>query len=342
MDLDVKSFIDDIVKDFGKQTLSLMNTVVEAIPTGSLALDISTGVGGIPKGRFTEIYGSDGTGKTTLAISISGNVIGLGGRVLFIDTENTLDFRLVSAMIPESNENNFIVLNPITLDDAFKAMLSGIESGLFDLVIMDSLPALPSEEELEKGMDRQTMMILPRKAGQFLRLSAVKVRVGKVAVILVNQVRANTKSAYGGFMTPGGHAVKHFNSIELSLTRGKAIEDSNGNQIGAYTNFNIRKNKVGNPFRAAQFPLIYGKGVDVERDIIEFADLIGIMNKRGSYVYYGDTNLGQGLMNASRTLEENKELKNEIINKCYEAVLGISNAVEPSEQEDKEEQPLTN
>jgi len=323
----LQNFLDNVKDSFGDESLATISGNVQALSTGSLSLDISTGIGGIPRGRFTELYGSEGTGKTTLALSISKSVVVGGGKVLYVDTENTLDYGLVREIIPESTDSNFIISNPLTLDSAFKIMLSGIESGLFELVVMDSLPALPSEEEVEKGLDRDTMMVLPRKAGQFLRLSAVKVRNNNTTVLIVNQVRDNTTSYFGGFKTPGGHALKHFNTLEIALNKGKAIEDddSQGNKqrIGTYTQFTIKKNKVGIPFRSAELPIIYGKGVDYYRDVIEFSALLGVTRKKGSYIYYGDVNIGQGMKRATEKLRTDPELLKAIETDCYDRVSGV-------------------
>lgn len=319
--MEIKDFIGELKKGFGDQVITLESSKISVISTGSLSLDISTGIGGIPKGRFTELYGSEGTGKSTVAICTSGQVILSGGRVLYIDNESTLDYGLVRAIIPNANESNFVVANPTTLEDSLRIALSGIDSGLFDLIVFDSIPALPSEEEVEKGLEKDSMMILPRKVQQLLKLTASKVRTQNVAVLLINQVRDNTNSYFGGFRTPGGHALKHFNTVEIALTRGKAIENKDKERVGGYTKFVIKKNKLAVPFRSAEFPLLYGAGIDYLRDVLEFASLLGIIKKRGSYLYYNDENIGQGMENASEVLRENPEMLETIVNTCYEKVI---------------------
>lgn len=316
---DIDKFLDGLAEKYGDEYVQLHNKEVEVISTGSFSLDVCTGVGGIPRGRFSCIEGPKSVGKTTICLNISKSVIDDGGRVLFVDAENTLTFNYVRSIIPSADESNFVIVNPPSLNKAMDTVISGIESGLFDVVFFDSLPALPSEEELEKGMDKDVMMVLPRLTNKFLKLSAHKVRSNRTAVVIINQVRADTKSFVGGYTNPGGEALNHFLSLLISLRAGKAIEDGD-ERIGVYANYTVKKNKMGVPFKSHQFPMIYGKGIDHTRDVLEFATMLGVVTRRGSYFYYGDTNLGQGMNNATNHLEENPEVLEEIKQACITPV----------------------
>lgn len=319
--VDVKELLQGFQEKYGESSVYLKDVKLKAISTGSLSLDVSIGIGGIPKRRFTEIYGPEGTGKTSVCLSTSREVIKLDGRVLYIDAENALDYGYVQEIVGRDVSNDqFVIINPEVAEDAFEMAGKAIQSGLFDLIVLDSLPALAPKEEKEKGFARETMMVIPRLVGKFFRLHGTDLRQTETALIIVNQVRDNTKSYFGGYKTPGGHALKHWNSLEIQLTKGKAIEitkDGIKTRIGQYTNFTIKKNKVAIPYRTFQFPIIYGKGIDYIRDSIEFSAMLGVIKKKGSWYYFNDEKLGQGLSNTHKTLKEDENLLDKIQQMCY-------------------------
>ncbi len=317
----IDELLDKFEKKYGENSIYVRDEEYVAISTGSFSLNVSIGIGGIPKKRFTELYGSEGTGKTTLCLCACREVIKANGRVLYIDAENALDYGYVQEIVGKGiDKKQFVIINPEVAEDAFEMAGEAIQSGLFDLIILDSLPALAPREEKEKGFAKETMMVIPRLVGKFFRLHGTDLRHSTAALIIVNQVRDNTNSYFGGYKTPGGHALKHWNSLEIQLTKGKPIEvtkDGVKSRIGQYTNFTIKKNKVSIPFRTFQFPIIYGKGIDYVRDLIEFSSMLGVVKKRGSWYYFGEEKLGQGLVKTSNTLKERKDLLDKIEQMCY-------------------------
>lgn len=319
----MKDFKKKIEKKFGDSVFTNKDFVAGVIPTGSLSLDVSLGIGGIPKGRFTTIYGGFSSGKTTLCLQLAKNAIELGNSVLYIDAEQTLDLSYAEAVIGDFSESMLIV-TPETAEEALTIAeygiggddKLGINPGEFGLIIVDSLAALAPEKEKEKELTDSNVALVSRLLSAFFRRNADGVRRNNVAMVLTNQVRDNIGSYYGGYNLPGGHALKHYSSIILFLSAGEKIEQ-NKEAIGVVTKFTVKKNKLAPPFRQYYLPIMFGKGVDVYRDIVDFASTMGVIDKKGSYFVYEDDNLGQGMNKASDFLKEHPETLDKIRKECY-------------------------
>lgn len=314
-----ESFLDRVLDEFGEDiVLRKYEEGIPAIPTGSLALDVSIGIGGIPKGRFTEIYGPEGGGKTTLLLNVAKHALMTGERVLYIDTENGLDYAYAEEVLGKlMKEDNPVFVQPQSAEDSFEIAMQGIDND-FSCILFDSVAALSPQEELDKGMDKMQVGLAPRITSKFLRKVAYEVRKREVAFIYTNQVRANIGSYFGGYTTPAGYALKHYTSVRIYLSKSKDIEE-NDKIVGNFVNFVIKKNKVGIPFRQATTNIIYGKGIDYYRDVISFASLLGVIKNRGSYFAFEDETIGNkpGVTNTSRALAKDQKLLDKIVEMCY-------------------------
>lgn len=314
-----ESFLDRVLDEFGEDiVLRKYEEGIPAIPTGSLALDVSIGIGGIPKGRFTEIYGPEGGGKTTLLLNVAKHALMTGERVLYIDTENGLDYAYAEEVLGKlMKEDNPVFVQPQSAEDSFEIAMQGIDND-FSCILFDSVAALSPREELDKGMDKMQIGLAPRITSKFLRKVAYEVRKREVAFIYTNQVRANIGSYFGGYTTPAGYALKHYTSVRIYLSKSKDIEE-NDKIVGNFVNFVIKKNKVGIPFRQATTNIIYGKGIDYYRDVISFASLLGVIKNRGSYFAFEDETIGNkpGVTNTSRALAKDQKLLDKIVEMCY-------------------------
>jgi recombination protein RecA len=315
-----KSFLELIEDEFGEDVFG-RDLAGEFIPTGSLSLDMSIGPGGIPVGRFTEIYGSEGSGKTTIALSIARNAIKMGKKVLYIDVENMLDVNLVHGILGENLEMNmFVLLQPNTAEDALSIIEKGIESGEFGLIVLDSIGALAPGVEKEKELDELQMGTTPKLLAKFFRRSSYILRtLNKTAVLLINQVRDNIGSYSKSFSVPGGHALKHFCSLIISLTKGQEIKQDNV-AVGITTSFVIKKNKLSSPFRGYEIPIIFGEGIATYKDFINFSESIGVLKKSGGHYKFGEEQLGNGVAKTIVYLKEHPELLDTIRQVCYNAV----------------------
>jgi len=330
----MKEFIKELKKEFGDDIIERENKDLRVIKTSSLALDLSIGVGGIPKTKFTEIFGPEGSGKTTLALELCKNTMNDGENVLFVDVENMLDAPYTEFIVGyKFGEDNMIITNtitdavmvvvqPETGEDSLNIVERGLLSDEFSLIIIDSVGALAPKREKEKELEKATVAETPRLLSKFLRRVAFFVRRNDVAVVFINQVRDKIGSYIGGYESPGGHALKHYTSVRIQLGKGKAIlQDSD--KIGVLTPFTVKKNKVAPPFRSYTFPIIYGKGIDNVRDIVLFAKFLGVVKTRGShYIFEEDEHIGHGLNNVVESLENDKLTLDRIEKVCYNSVLG--------------------
>jgi recombination protein RecA len=336
----IDTFLEAIVEKFGDNVLSnLRGDKIEAMTSGSLSLDASIGIGGFPKGRFTEIAGAEGTGKTTLALTTATKEIENGGRVLYIDTENMLSYYTIEQMLGKTvDQGKLVLLQPELAEQALMIAEKGITSGEFTLIVIDTVAALAPQEEKEKEFDEFTMGQLPRLMAKFFRRDASDVKVANVAVLLLNQVRDKIGSYMGGYETPGGHAIKHYASVRVFLTKGTEIKQGE-DKIGINSRFVIKKNKMGPPFRSFEIPIIFGKGVDYYTDAVSFCETLGILKKSGAFYKFEGETIGQGRNNTAQFLRDNPEtldkleklLYNQINKESSKAIL-----VEESEEESVE------
>lgn len=293
---------------------------VDVISTGSIALDISLGIGGMPKARFSTIWGPESSGKTTVSLSIARQVFLSGGRTLYIDIENCLDYNYARALVGEISPENLTIVQPETAEQAFEIAEAGIVSGYFDLIIFDSVGALAPQKVKDGDFGDAHVALVARMTGQFIARNAARLRKNNVAFVFINQVRAKISRFVAGYERPGGYALKHETSIEVFLRKAEDIT-IDSEIVGILTQFTVKKNKLAPPFRTNYVPIIFGKGIDQGRDALDFGVLLGVVNKAGSFYKFDGETIGQGIVKASKALEENPELLDKIKKMCYNTVL---------------------
>ena len=279
---------------------------VEVIPTGSLALDIALGVGGIPRGRVTEIYGPDGAGKTTLAQHIVAEAQKRGGIAAFIDMEHALDPSYAAAC--GVDVDNLYIAQPDTGEQALEIAEALVRSGAVDVIVIDSVAALVPRAEIEGEMGDSHPGLQARLMSQALRKLSGAIKQSNTAMIFTNQLREKIGVMFGSpETTTGGRALKFYASVRLDVRRITAIKER-GVVIGNRTRVRVTKNKVAPPFRVAEFDIIFGQGISREGDILDLGVEYGLIEKRGSYYGYQGENFAQGRENAKRFLREHPEL----------------------------------
>jgi recombination protein RecA len=332
------TFLDNIKDKYGEEIIVATEPEkVEAIPTGAVSLDASIGIGGIPRGKITEIFGAESSGKTTLALSICKNAVNQDLKVLYIDVENMIDYSYAYTLVGQKlDPEHFIILQPDTAEDAFSMAEDGIDSGQFGLVVFDSIGALAPKKEKEDEFADANVALVPRLMSKFLRRNAFKIRTNNIAFLFINQVRDTIGSYMQTYSMPGGHALKHYCSVIMMLSKG--IDIKAGNEvIGINTKFSIKKNKLAPPFRTFIIPIIFGKGVDTSRDLLSFAEMLGIVTKAGAYYKFEDANLGRGLLDSCVFVESNPLVLDKIVKKVYDNINKYDKEI--SVDEDEVEEP---
>jgi len=330
----VEEFIEDIRSDYDEHLIITSERELDTISTGSTSLDISLGVGGLPRGKIVELFGPESTGKSTLSNCIAKEAIKLGEKVLYIDVENMVDLNYTMELLDgHYSPQNFVLTQPEVGEDAMEICERGIRSGMFGLIIVDSIAALSSRRERMKDLEDATMAEVPRLLSKFFRRNAPYIRRNNVALLLVNQVRDKIGGYSRGYATPGGWALMHYSSIRIQLGAPQAITQEK-EQIGILTPFTIKKNKVAPPFRSHTIPFIFGMGVDTARDTVEFAKLIGVVKTRGSYYYFEEDRLGHGLNNTLEELGKNPETLDKIKEMCYNVIVNKTAMVSVDDDED--------
>lgn len=310
-----------IEKDFGSGAVMRLgdrpHTKVEAIPTGSLALDIALGIGGIPRGRIIEIYGPESSGKTTVALHIAAEVQKLGGEVAFIDAEHALDPVYAEALGVQIDD--LIVSQPDTGDDALEITEQLVRSGAIDIVIIDSVAALVPKQEIEGNMGDAQVGAQARLMSQALRKLAGIISKTDTTAIFINQLREKVGVMFGNpETTAGGKALKYYASVRMDIRRGEAVKGDDG-VVGNRTKAKIVKNKVAPPFKEAEFDIMFGEGISKEGNIVDLGVEYDILKKSGSWFSYNDEKLGQGREAVKKLFKENTELRDEIEYKVREA-----------------------
>src|SRR5215216_5389486 len=306
--------VGDILKRFGEGSIMPLGQahgmVTESFPTGSLSLDIALGVGGIPRGRITEIYGPESSGKTTICQHIVAEAQKMGGVAAFIDMEHALD--PVYAARVGVDIDNLLVSQPDTGEQALEITETLVRSGGIDVVVIDSVAALVPRSEIEGDMGDATMGVQARLMSQALRKLSGAINQTKTAVIFTNQLRQKIGVMFGNpETTTGGQALKFYASVRLDVRRIQAIkmgDEVNGNR----TRVKVVKNKVAPPFRTAEFDIMFNEGISKSGDVLDLATKFEVVQKRGAFFSYGDIRLGQGRENAKDYLRQNYDLMNEI------------------------------
>lgn len=304
---------------------------VDAIPTGSMTLDMALGIGGMPRGRIVEVYGPESSGKTTVALSVIAQAQKLGGEAAFIDVEHALDPNYAQAL--GVNIDNLLVSQPDSGEQALEIAESLIRSGAIDVIVLDSIAAMTTRAEIDGEMGDLHVGQLARLMSQAMRKLTAAISKSSCVAIFINQVREKIGVMYGNpETTPGGRALKFYSSVRIEVRRGEVIKD--GSQIiGASTRCKVVKNKVAPPFKEAEFDMMYGTGISRTGEVLDIATDLEIIKKGGSWFSYNDQKLGQGRDNVKQLLADNPELMKEIEEKILARKDEIAN--EKSAKKDK-------
>ena len=314
--------LGQIEKQYGKgavMRLGQKNTLnVEAVSTGSLSLDIATGIGGLPRGRIIEIYGPESSGKTTLALQVIAEVQKKGGEAAFVDAEHALDPEYAANL--GVDVDSLLVAQPDNGEQALEITETLARSGAIEVVVIDSVAALVPRAEIEGEMGDAHVGLQARLMSQALRKIAGCVSKSNCIVIFINQLRLKVGVMYGNpETTTGGNALKFYASIRIDVRRIEQLK--NGTElIGSRTRAKIVKNKVAPPFKEAEFDIMYGKGLSREGEILDMGVKLDIVQKSGAWFSYGETRLGQGRDNSKEFLANNPEIMQEIETKVREAM----------------------
>ena len=319
MDMDKTKALEiamrQIEKYFGKGSIMKLGEAgakmnIETIPTGALSLDIALGVGGIPRGRVTEIYGPESSGKTTVALHMIAEAQKLGGYAAFIDAEHALD--PIYARKLGVDVDNLLISQPDNGEQALEIADALVRSGAIDIIVIDSVAALVPRAEIEGEMGDSHVGLQARLMSQALRKLTGIIAKSKTATIFINQIREKVGVMFGNpETTTGGRALKFYSTIRLDVRRIETLK--NGNEmIGSRTRVKVVKNKIAPPFRQAEFDIMYGEGISLEGCLVDLGVEYGIINKSGAWYSYGDERLGQGKENVKELLKNNSKMTKEL------------------------------
>jgi recombination protein RecA len=309
--------LKEITKRFGEGAIMKMGEAqglaVEVIPTGTLSLDLALGVGGLPRGRVTEIFGPEASGKTTICQHIVAEAQKQGGIAAFIDMEHALD--AAYAAKTGVDIDNLLISQPDTGEQALEIAESLIRSGAVDIIIIDSVAALVPRAEIEGDMGDSHMGLMARLMSQALRKLSGAIKQTNTCLVFTNQLREKIGVVFGNpETTPGGRALKFYSSIRLDVRRIQSIK-SGTDIIGSRIRVRVVKNKVAPPFKTAEFDIMHDEGISRSGDILDLAVELGVVEKRGSFYYYGDDlRIAQGRENAKVYLKENPDIADEVEN----------------------------
>ncbi|NLJ80668.1 MAG: recombinase RecA [Firmicutes bacterium] len=326
-----------IEKQFGKGSIMKLGETgsklnIEVISTGSLALDVALGVGGIPRGRVVEIYGPEASGKTTLALHIMAQAQMAGGIAAMVDAEHALD--PIYARRLGVDIDNLLISQPDHGEQALEIAEHLVRSGAVDVVVVDSVAALVPRAEIEGEMGDSHVGLQARLMSQALRKLTGAISKSKCTIIFTNQLREKVGVVFGNpEVTPGGRALKFYASVRLDIRRIETLKKGT-EMIGNRTRVRVRKNKVAPPFKEAEFDIMYGEGISRHGDVLDMAAELGIADKSGAWYSYGEIRLGQGRENAKEYLRQNPEVMDELEQKVrLEKGLIKNNEVEEKEND---------
>ena len=311
----LETALAQIEKQFGKGAVMKLGAnvtmQVDAIPTGSLGLDLALGIGGVPRGRIVEVYGPESSGKTTLALQILAEAQKMGGEVAFIDVEHALDPTYAAALGVDID--SLLVSQPDTGEQALEICEALVRSGAIDAVVVDSVAAMVPRAEIEGEMGDSHVGLQARLMSQALRKLTGVIGKTNTVCIFINQLREKVGIVYGNpEVTTGGRALKYYSSVRIDVRRIEGLKDSTGAFIGNRTRAKIVKNKVAPPFREAEFDIMFGEGISKIGEILDLGVKLGVVQKSGAWFNYGEMRLGQGRDNAKQFLKDHPEVSDEI------------------------------
>ncbi|MDC2972042.1 MAG: recombinase RecA [Pseudomonadota bacterium] len=319
----LKETLSEIEKHFGKGTVMRMgdreNIDIPSVSTGSLGLDIALGIGGLPKGRVIEIFGPESSGKTTLTLQVIAECQKAGGTAAFIDAEHALDPSYAKKL--GVNVDELLLSQPDTGEQALEVTDMLVKSKGIDLIVVDSVAALTPRAEIEGEMGDHHVGLQARLMSQALRKITGNIQRSNAMVIFINQIRMKIGVMFGNpETTTGGNALKFYSSVRLDIRRIGAVKEGD-EVIGNETRVKVVKNKVSPPFKQAEFQIMYGKGINVDGEILEFGQKLGLIEKSGAWYSYNGEKIGQGKINASNFLNENTKIKNVLLKEIRKSYL---------------------
>jgi recombination protein RecA len=327
---DLEAAISSITKAYGDGSIMRLGDSralrqIEVIPTGSLAMDLALGVGGIPRGRVVEIFGPESSGKTTLMLHVIANAQAAGGLAAFIDAEHALDPGYAKKL--GVNLDDLLVSQPDSGEEALTICETLARSNALDVIVIDSVAALVPKAELEGEMGMATMGMQARLMSQALRKLTAILAKAKTTCVFTNQMREKVGVMFGNpETTPGGKALKFYASVRIDIRRKDTLKDAAGNAVGNHVKVKIVKNKVAPPFAEAEFDIIYNHGINKEGSILDVGVEAGVVEKKGAWLQFEGSLIGQGKEAAQKALAETPELAKKIVT----AIMAKRNAVAPA------------
>lgn len=335
--------VSHIEKQFGKGSIMRLGAVsvvdrVPTISTGSLALDVALGIGGVPRGRVVELYGPESSGKTTLALHVLAEAQKAGGTAAFIDAEHALDATYARALGVDTD--NLLISQPDTGEQALEITETLVRSGAIDCVVVDSVAALVPRAEIDGEMGDSHMGLQARLMSQALRKLTGTVSKSNTCVIFINQIRMKIGVMFGNpETTTGGNALKFYSSVRLDIRRISSLKDGD-EVVGNRVRVRVVKNKVAPPFKEAEFDIMFGKGINFEGELIDIGQKYNVIQRAGTWFSYGDDRMGQGRENARSFLINNPDLKEKLKHEIFEkAGLSTNGHKKKEEEKAQEEEP---
>ena len=325
----INEAIKIIEKEYGKgaiMDISSENPIkVEAVSSGSLAIDSALGIGGYPKGRIVEVYGPESSGKTTIALHAIAEVQKTGGIAAFIDAENALDIEYAKALGVDFTPGKFFLSQPDSGEQALDIAEKLILSGAIDIIVIDSVAALVPKAEIDGVMGANHIGLQARLMSQALRKLTSQINKANTIALFINQLREKVGVMFGSpEVTTGGRALKFYSTVRIDVRKGEAIKGADSEILGNRTKIKIVKNKVAPPFKIAEVDIMFGEGISKIGETLDFAVDLDIINKSGSWFSYNGERLGQGRENVKKVFEENEELYNEIYALVREEIMNKS------------------
>lgn len=325
----LETALSQIEKNFGKGAIMRLGENagmnVEAIPTGSIALDAATGIGGLPKGRIIEIFGPESGGKTTVTLHAIAEAQKNGGIAAFVDVEHALDPVYAKALGVDIDQ--LIVSQPDTGEQALDIMEALVRSGAIDIIVLDSVAAMVTKAEIDGDMGDSFVGVQARLMSSAMKKLTAVIAKSNTVAIFINQVREKIGIMFGNpETTPGGRALKFYSSVRIEVRKGEAIKED-GETIGARTKCKVIKNKVAPPFKTCEFDMIFGHGISRMGELVDYAVELGFIKKSGAWFSYNDMRIGQGRENTKKFLQENEDIRLEIEEKVMANAQQIDNSM---------------